>query len=241
MAPFFTCPAKRYHYYPRDLFSKLRCIATVSGFAQPKFAWLVNGLSASNGGSIAPAVPIVQDDPQHPGAPASTSSIVRIAWNEKRNASSFDAIQGELDLSNPSDDHHGHERLTVEVSVTESFGSTDAISETRFATLDTKDVIYEQAFYDDRDRCKGDFFAKLHRVDARIHSIPIVFTLPDPPDATIRVLIEIVRELHAVTAKDPRFGAELASHLAATLQIPESMLTAPPSGATRPTKPSTRR
>ncbi len=226
VAPFFTCPAKTYHYRPRNLYNRLKCIATVSGFAQPKFTWLVNGLSASSGGSISPTVPIVVDEPQHPDAPSATTGQVRIYWNEISNTSSFDAMTGELDVSNPSNDHHGHERLTVQVSVSETFGSADVVTQTGFGTLDTKDVRYEQAFYDDRDRCLSAFHHKLDQY-ARVKAIPIVFTLPDPaPElrAAVHLLKEIVSELHAVTAKDPRFGAELARHVAAALQVPESML-----------------
>jgi hypothetical protein len=228
--PFFTCPVGTYHYRSWNLTNKLRCIASVEGFAQPKFVWRVNGLQASDGGSITPTVRITVDDAAHPDAPLSTSGVVRILWNTKSNTSTFNGLTGELDLSNPSDSHQGHEHLSVAVEVSETFGTTDSVSQTGTGTLDTQQIRYEAKFYTDRQKCIDALHHALDRF-VLVKEIPLVFTLPDPsPELRngIRVLKQLIRELHAVGAKDEKLGDLLTRQLAETLQVPENMLMAHP-------------
>ena len=226
--PFFTCPEKTYHYRPRKLFNKLRCVATVRGFAQPKFTWKVNGTTASDGGSTQPTVPVLVDDAKRPDAPAQTNQAVKLYWTEVPNPSTYDAVRGELDLSNPPGDHHGHELLNVEVTVTEAFGSTDSVITSNAGTLDTADIRYEQAFYDDRDKCASEFNKKIKHYVA-VNKIPLVFTLPDPAPViltAVQMVKGLMEEVQGVAAKDPELGSRLAKQLSAKLHVPEQMLMA---------------
>lgn len=226
VAPFFTCPAKSYGYTVVDLDQTLRCMASVEGFAQPKFAWKVNGLQASVGGSISPTTTVLVDDPAHPDQPKSESKLVRIYWQDEKDASTSAGRAGELDLHNPANGYDGHEELNVQVEVSETFGTTDSTSSTGFTTLDTQEVVYDAAFYADRADCISRFTHTIGEY-VRVSQIPLVFTLPDPaPEirAAMRFLRELISELRSISTKNPELGSRLAKALAQALQLPEHML-----------------
>ena len=237
--PFFTCPEATYRYHHRNLNSKLRCIATTEGFAQPVFSWRVNGLQTATGGSpspwllpakgsISPTVPITMDQAEDPGEPASGSGVAHIQWSAVPNASTFEQTMGELDLSNSPDNHLGHEHLTVEVTVKERFGSNDSITIPGSATLDTRDIRYENQFYVDRTKCAARFDRQLHQYNLK--DIPLVFKVPEPdppPDWMngVRALRGIADELVKVREGNPKLGARLTDQLSRSFQIPAQVFT----------------
>lgn len=227
--PFFICPEATYRYSRRNLDSTLRCIASAEGFAQPVFSWKVNGLQTATGGSILPTVPITVDQPAHPGEPTNTSGAAHMQWNEKSNTATFEEITGELDLSNSSDNHLGHEQLSIEVTVKEKFGSADAITIARDATLDTRDVRYEGKFYTDRAKCLAQFERQINRYGLR--EIPRIFKVPepDPPPEwlqALRTLRGVADELVTVRQQDPRMAMRLTEQLVRSLQIPAEVFAA---------------
>ncbi len=224
--PFFTCPAKSYGYAIYDRDRTLRCIASVSGFAQPKFTWTVNGLHANVGGSVIPTTTVLVDDPAHPDTPKSESKAVRIYWQAERDVSTFEGRAGELDLHNFGNSYDGHVQLRIVVEVSETFGTSDSVTQTGFTTLDTQEVVYDAAFYADRDACIAAFEKTIRRY-VRVSQIPLVFTLPDPaPEIRIaaRLLAEIMGELRAINRKNPQLGQALTRSVAVALRLPERML-----------------
>jgi hypothetical protein len=61
----------------------------------------------------------------------------------------------------------------------------------------------------------------------QVNHIPLIFTLPDPqPELRngIRVLLNVIRELHVIREDNRELGAELTQLLAKTLQVPEEIL-----------------
>jgi hypothetical protein len=116
--------------------------------------------------------------------------------------------------------------LGITVNVTETFGSTDSSSQTSTGTLDTREIHYEQKFYDDRISCIGRLRHLLEKY-LQVNHIPLIFTLPDPqPELRngIRVLLNVIRELHVIREDNRELGAELTQLLAKTLQVPEEIL-----------------
>jgi hypothetical protein len=223
VSPGFPCPPATYHYFERNLVSKLKCSATTTGFAQPKFTWFVNGLQASSGGSIDPIAFVSVDVAAHPEAPVNGTAQPRILWDIPSLSS---GLGSELDLTNANESHPGHVHLGITVEVTETFGSTDSISQTSTGTLDTREIHYEQKFYDDRISCIGRLRHLLEKY-LQVNHIPLIFTLPDPqPELRngIRVLLNVIRELHVIREDNRELGAELTQLLAKTLQVPEEIL-----------------
>lgn len=221
--PFFTCPEATYRYYDRQLNSKLRCIASTDGFAQPEFSWRVNGQRAATGGSILPTVPITTDQANNPGVPVNGSGAAHIQWSEKSSTSTFEEVSGELTLSNAEGNHLGHEHLTIEVTVREAFGATDEITITGFATLDTRDIRYEEQYYRDRARCAAAFHRQIDRYN--LQDIPLVFRIPepDPPPGwmeALRGLRGVATELERVRNVDDDLGSRLADELGRVLEVP---------------------
>ena len=221
--PFFTCPEATYRFQHRTFNSTLTCIASTEGFAQPTFSWKVNGLKGFHGGSITPTVPISVDQAAHPGEPLTAPGAAHIQWGAETNASTYDEMKGELNLSNSSDNHLGHEHLTVEVTVKERFGSEDSVTIPGWPTLDTADILYEDQFYLDRARCAARFWGQVAHYELR--DIPRVFRIPepDPPQEItlgIRTLHGIAEELARIREGDQHLGAQLTDQLARSLQVP---------------------
>jgi hypothetical protein len=226
--PFFTCPEATYRYQHRNLNSTLTCIAATEGFAQPTFAWKVNGLHAYNGGSITPTVPITVDQADHPDETHTAPRAAHIQWGAETDASTFDEMKGELKLSNSGDNHLGHEHLTVEITVKEAFGSVDSITIPGWPTLDTADIHYESQFYIDAVRCSARFWDRVAHYELR--DFPKVFRVPEPDPPWeilqgIRTLRGIGEELARVSDADRSLGAQLTDQLVRSLQLPAEVFT----------------
>ncbi|MBB5339524.1 hypothetical protein [Tunturiibacter gelidoferens] len=229
VSPFLTCPAKDYRYSVLDLTCKLHCVASVTGFAQPKFSWHVNSLQADNGGSINITTPVTVDLAAHPEAPQSTTGQDNLYWSIPTNSSTYTGPAGELDLTNTGSPHPGHEHLTIQVDVTEAFGSTDSVSQIGSGTLDTKKIVYEPSFYTDRQQCLHNFVHELGKYKL-VNRIPLIFNLPDPPPELgdgIRILVEIIQELQLLRGENSKLAATTTKYLSQKLQIPQSILSVP--------------
>src|SRR3954447_19014574 len=228
--PFVTCPADDYHYTVWVRPQRIRCEADVVGFGQPDYAWWVNGMKwARGGGTSHMTVQAAADraDPQAPGHPATTVESVKVACTQKANTSTWAALSGELDievLGSP-----GHVHLTVEAIVTEKYagGSASAFAT---PTADTRSVVYEQRFYDDKRRCVRAFREAIPDLERHPWTaIDLAKTLPDPPPEVIRVarMLDAVRaEIAALAGEDPRVARRLAAGLASGLGVSAQLFAA---------------
>jgi hypothetical protein len=175
---------------------------------------------------VVPTATVLVDDPARPDAPKSESKPVQIYWQNESDASTFQGRAGELDLHNFGNSYDGHIQLRIDVEVSETFGTSDSVSQTGFTTLDTQEVVYDGPFYADRDACISAFEKTIRRY-VRVSQIPLVFTLPDPaPEirVALRLLADVIGELQTIRARNPEVGEALARALAATLQLPEQVL-----------------
>lgn len=226
VSPFFLCPAKDYHYQILNTPKLLRCTATVTGFAQPIFEWVVNGVAANNG-TFHPTATVYTDIPADPGKQNSINESITIHCSDAGDTSTYLAMSHEFDIS--SGDNLGHEQLTVQVSVREQFASNDKVTTAGTTLLDAQELQYEPQFYKDKAKCQAAFQAILKRIEGELayNPIPIILTLPDPPPDiynAAKTMEQIVSAIRTVSEKDARLANQIATALAGALQVSPQLL-----------------
>jgi hypothetical protein len=220
VSPFFLCPAKDYHYQIMNTPVRLRCTASVTGFAQPVYEWTVNGVAAS-GGTIHPTATVYTDDPAHPDKQNSANQTIALNCSDVGDTSTYQNLSHEFDITNG--DNLGHEQLTIEVAVHEKYASSNKVTTVDWALLDTKELVYEPQFYTDGAKCEEGFKKVWDRISGELayNPIPIILTLPDPPPLyrSMKVFEQIVSDIERVAAKDPKLADQIATALGGILQV----------------------
>jgi hypothetical protein len=222
VSPFFLCPAKDYHYQVLNTPQKLRCTATVTGFAQPIFEWTVNGTVVAGNVTIHPNATVYSDIPADPTKQNSINEAITIHCSDAGNTSTYLTMSHELDIT--SGDNLGHEQLTVQVSVREQFASADKVITAGTALLDTQQVQYEAQFYTDKAKCQAAFQAIIKRIEGELayNPIPIILTLPDPPPDlynAVKIIEQIASDIRRVAAKDAPLANQIATAIGGALKV----------------------
>ncbi len=222
ISPYFTCPAKDYSYTIANTPRLDHCIATVYGFAEPQYAWKVNGTVIDAPRVITTTTTVLIDNPGDPSKPASTTQTVQILCRPKTIQPAYLGMQGGLDLycySTP-----GHVLANVEVSVTEQYaGGTGTTTSSRVTTIDQQILQYEPQYYIDKSACLRSFWEHVMDIANRYAKSKHLFiwqTLPDPgPDfvTALRVVDEFRAAMAEIEQDHPREAQQLRSMVASML------------------------
>lgn len=222
--PFF-CSVKDYQYDVVNRAQRLRCTASVQGFAQPIYEWRINGTpAAASYGNFSVNAKIRTDDPNNPYKPVVSSQNVSVNYAELGDTSNYLGMSDSINIYNQ--DYLGREELLIEVRVHEKYASTDKQTTADIGTVDAQTVDYEPAFYKDRAICKT-AFADFSRSHVHYSWIPIILTLPDPPPdlyRSVRILEEIQTDIHELAARNPEAARELTNVVAGVLKVSTKFL-----------------
>jgi hypothetical protein len=213
-SPFLGCPPGKYDYTIWNDTIDLSCIARTWGFGQPSFDWNVNGepVIGTIGDLVAPAALVGVDDPKKPGEQTYHTEDVRLNYRTS-DASTYQGMAGQLDLTSTSSPGHIH--VTVDVSVREA-NDPSAATAARTVTLDTKRVVYDETFYRDRKACQKSLRDKMTRYTKQQKLLTLLLTLPDPPHDLVQAshqLAELEEELSVIGLDHPEIAARLSSAL----------------------------
>jgi hypothetical protein len=233
VSPFILCPVKAYTYRLLNTPKLLRCTATVTGFAQPVYAWKVNGIAAGSG-TIHPTATVYTDIPAEPGQQHSVTETITLNCADIGSTSTYLAMSDELDITNG--DHLGHEQLIIQVSVREQFASTDTVTAAGTMLLDTQELLYDAQFYIDQAKCKAEFMADITRLQGELayNPIPIILTLPDPPPDlynAAKLIEQIISDIRTIAVKDAGLANQVATAIAGALQVSPQLFGATAEGA----------
>lgn len=228
IAPFFNCPARDYRYTVDRRPRQLDLVVGTVGFAQPQFRWTVNGvaLPQANGSETVDAT-TCYDVPAQPGAPTAATEPFSFTYGDA-DEFSWQGLSHRLVLRNVT--RYGHVQLTFTVSVTDAAGPADATTATVSTIVDASSVVYEQAYYDDRERCAREVRDTVEAHNRGLaQQLDRVSTLPDPPPpdvaaALLGALAQVRRELDAGQT-DPEVAMAAARLLAGQLGVPEATVT----------------
>lgn len=236
LSPYIGCPAKSYHYAIDNTPQLDHCVATVTGFGEPKYSWKVNGqaidVPAGSGRVITTTTTVLLDNPADPKNPSSTTQSVQILCRPVQPTTTWKGMQGGLDLypySTP-----GHVMINVEADVTEQYASdTGVTAGTKTTIIDQRTLTYEAQYYTDRDRCFHAFWDRVRDISNRYAKSRHLFiwqTLPDPgPELTtaLRIIEELRGALYDIEQENPRDGRLLRTMLATMLNVAPAVLGEP--------------
>jgi hypothetical protein len=224
--PFFTCPEQDYRYVLDRHRRQLDVVVSTVGFANPWFSWTVNGERLGSSGTATVTADAQFDVPENPDNPKAATEPFTFTWTTA-DEFSWQGLNHRLILRNVTRD--GHVRLDLAVAVNDAAlsGDPDTIG-TASTMLDASTVIYEQAYYEDRNRCAGflrDTVESHNRGLAR--AVDLVQTLPDPPppwvaDTLVQALASVRAEVESGGPdREAAVGAVqlLAAHLGASASI----------------------
>jgi hypothetical protein len=236
ISPYIGCPAESYRYWV-DATPRLdHCIATVTGFAEPKYSWKVNGqpidVPVGSGRVITTTTTVLLDNPANPLQPTSTTQSVQILCTPQLSTSTWQGMQGGLDLypySTP-----GHIMVNVEVDVSEQYAADTGVTATaKTSAIDQRTLTYETQYYADRDRCSKSFWDRVRGISEKYAKSRHLFvwqTLPDPgPELVnaLRMLEELRGALAEIEQENPRDGRLLRSMVASALHTSPALLGGP--------------
>ena len=214
LSPFAGCPEKTYGYTLYNSPKRMLCVAHAEGFAQPVYRWKVNDQAVGLLGNIDISATVQTDEPANPNTPTSTVQKIELGYSTYPNTSTYDGMSGELVLACTTTP--GHVLLTVEVEVSEKYGPARTATQAVLLSLDTQELEYDGAYYDDQAACKAAFEKKLRELERFVNYrwIPILLTLPDPPhDSDLRVVGEIYDELRRLSVDQPEAAAVLENYI----------------------------
>jgi hypothetical protein len=236
LSPYIGCPAQSYRYWIDNTPQLDHCVATVTGFGEPKYSWKVNGqaidVSAGSGRVITTTTTVLLDNPADPKNPSSTTQSVQILCRPVQSTSTWQGMQGGLDLLPYS--APGHIMVNIEVDVTEKYASdTGVTAGSKTTIIDQRTLTYEPQYYVDRDRCFHAFWDRVRDISDRYAKSRHIFiwqTLPDPgPEivTALRYIEELRSALYDVEQENPRDGRLLRTMLATMLNVSPSVLGEP--------------
>jgi hypothetical protein len=223
VSPCLLYPAREYSYEWVELNLALDCRAQLRGFGNPVVKWLVNGVPTPTSPEVLRELTVTGDvyvdRPDQPDQPARTSQTFHLMAIAPSDDSTYVGLANALRLV--SQEHPGHEWLTIEVEVSEQYANVPAYRAYGFEILDTRFVVYEPKFDEDREKCN----AALHdfmRRHVHYRHINILLTLPDPPGVvSVAAVLEAARaELSELAREEPDVAREAAFAIARSLRLP---------------------
>jgi len=240
--PFVTCPEQDYRYVIERRPRRLDVVVSTVGFANPQFSWTVNGVRlVGSSGEVTVTADARFDVPQRPDSPTAGTEPFTFDW-DTTDEFSWQGLNHRLTLHNVT--REGHVRLDLSVAVTDAalVGEPDTMATTS-TVLDASTVVYEQAYYNDRERCARQVRDVVESHNRGLaHAVDLVRTLPDPPPSWAAYVL--VAALASVRAEVESGGADreaaigtvhlLAAQLGATasalggligVEVPEQGLT----------------
>jgi hypothetical protein len=225
--PYVNCPVGTYGYTIFNTPKRLHCRATVEGFGQPVYRWKVNGHELERSSSNITAT-VQTDNPDNRNRPSSSNEVVQFQYSPSWPTSTYAQMSEELHLTCLGTP--GHILLSIEVEVSERHASSDASARSSLATLDTQVLVYDPAYYADREDCKVALRELLDHL-TQYTWIPIVLTLPDPPhelERAMSVVQQLGEELQRLAQEEPRIAEEVRTHIQSLLGVTGELLAAPP-------------
>jgi hypothetical protein len=225
--PFFTCPAKNYHFNIESTPQQVTCTASTFGFAQPLFKWKVNGVDVTGNGSISATVQLFVADKTNPQNSTLVTQTIQIFVTTKD-----ERLTSELVVTCPNT--VGDISLLVEVSAVEKVASKDVSTATQWIGINNQTVVWEDKYGKDFAACFSEFRERIrHTVIAppfdRLNwTIAVILTLPDPiPDElknAVRILEQAALELELLRKESPAKAREVTKLLQTRLGLNEKTL-----------------
>jgi len=209
LRPFFNCAVRDYLYTVDRSPRRLDCVASVRGFAMPRFSWRVNGQElVMSEGSVTVAAKVSIDDPANPDTPKHATEQFSFSY-QYQDEFSFVALNNRLVIRNNS--YSGHYELLVEVSVQEWDESKGTTTANAPIQMHAASVVYEQSYYDDRRRCSDAAKARVDgHVKAVAKAVEIIRTLPDPvPQRAAYELLDALADIRH-ELEGPSVSSEVA-------------------------------
>jgi len=223
--PCGTGPTSKYKWTLKDEYQELACVAHVEGFAQPVYAWKINGQPVSGSANVKAMVLV--DNPDDPANRSSFTQSVTLEFSTGPALGTYKGLTAELDIYNY--DFPGHVMLTVEADVTETYASSDVTSGTGVGMLDTQELTYDAKYYDDLVLCRNAFLGEFGPIIVLAPWVTLLLTLPDPAPELLNgaaVLVAVGNEIASLSANNPVAGAQVAAVVARILNVPVGMLLA---------------
>lgn len=226
--PYFNCPPADYSYEIVDQDVQLRCVATLYGFADPDIRWSVNGHVVTDAyppSSFQVKASIGKEIPGQPDHFSIAEQAVQLVpTGLPLRLPDPEAVRAQLTLANIGNPGRIYLNLTVQGS--EWVDTQQVTNGSGIGTMDTSRILFEPAFYRDRERCR-------ERVETIIKSfihwqdIPIWKTLPDPPPSwreAVLWLNGVHLALLAAAKTSPELTQQVASAIAAELGVESTFL-----------------
>lgn len=233
ISPYIGCPAKTYSYEIDNTPQLAHCLATVTGFGEPQYSWIVNGqaidVPVGSGRVITTITSVMLDNPSDPGNPTPSLQQVQILCRPTASVWTADVRAGGLDMypySTP-----GHVRVHVSVDVTEQYASNTGVTAGSNVTLiDQQRLLYGFQYYRDRAVCMQAFWDKVKSIAERYVRTQHLFiwqTLPDPgPELTtaLKIVDELRGALVEMEQDHPREARQLRTMTATMLGVSPALL-----------------
>lgn len=199
---FIGCPIKPYQYTIFAMRNTVKVTATAIGFGIAQFVWTVNGITATDGASIQPAVLVFRPDPELANGGTSSSEGVLLDVSVSGQGSVLT-----LTLGDPAFNAQAH--LTIAVTANDAFDNPASTTTATVGTnIATEVVQFEPSYYQDARRCAQAFIGRLqHKVappfDHLAQAIAIILTLPDPPPPEFQRVILVLEQIAFLAQRLP--------------------------------------
>jgi hypothetical protein len=240
-----TCIVKPYNWTLTNTPNALTFTAEATGFDQPVFSWRVNGqiindFSSNASVTIGFRTLVGSDSPDNPGQLMPTFDVPVTVRCYPDNSATYDCGDASASLRIEPTKVQGHIFLVVQVDVRSKdspvLASAGAVrSESMNAVLDTQQLVFEDAYYHDREKCKNglrEVFNSSVEPPAGNprHPYTIISLLldqPYPPSGILQgqqFMQQLSVELQDLSRNQPKLARKLSRVFATTLDVPRGVL-----------------